>query len=158
MGGDVGPPSEVGLEGLTPGPDRSFFEEFCVFCRIGRDCAERPWEGPEFDRRKIATPEFAVVWADWGDTFAIAPRNPVTEGHALVIPREHVAHLGIDPEVTGKTFERAADFAYYRFLSKGIAANLITSAGRHATQTVFHLHVHVVPRRRNDGLALPWSE
>ncbi len=35
--------------------------------------------------------------------------------------------------------------------------NLITSAGREATQTVFHLHIHVVPRRDGDGLALPWT-
>jgi hypothetical protein len=36
--------------------------------------------------------------------------------------------------------------------------NLITSAGTDATQSVFHLHVHLVPRRPNDGLKLPWSE
>jgi histidine triad (HIT) family protein len=36
-------------------------------------------------------------------------------------------------------------------------ANLITSVGSAATQTVFHLHVHVVPRRAGDGLALPWT-
>lgn len=37
------------------------------------------------------------------------------------------------------------------------AANLITSRGGAATQTVFHLHVHVVPREAGDGLALPWT-
>jgi histidine triad (HIT) family protein len=35
--------------------------------------------------------------------------------------------------------------------------NIITSAGSDATQTVFHLHLHVVPRRAGDGLALPWT-
>ena len=37
------------------------------------------------------------------------------------------------------------------------SANLITSIGAAATQTVFHLHVHVVPRHEGDGLLLPWS-
>jgi diadenosine tetraphosphate (Ap4A) HIT family hydrolase len=37
------------------------------------------------------------------------------------------------------------------------AANFITSAGRDATQTVFHLHIHIVPRHAGDGLALPWT-
>jgi histidine triad (HIT) family protein len=36
--------------------------------------------------------------------------------------------------------------------------NIITSMGEYATQTVFHLHVHIVPRRLNDGLHLPWTE
>lgn len=36
-------------------------------------------------------------------------------------------------------------------------SNLITSAGAEATQSVFHLHVHIVPRGENDGLALPWT-
>jgi histidine triad (HIT) family protein len=35
--------------------------------------------------------------------------------------------------------------------------NLITSKGREATQTVFHMHLHLVPRAENDGLLLPWS-
>jgi histidine triad (HIT) family protein len=37
------------------------------------------------------------------------------------------------------------------------AFNIITSAGRDATQTVDHLHLHLVPRRPGDGLALPWA-
>ncbi|OHT47970.1 hypothetical protein BKG71_25700 [Mycobacteroides chelonae] len=38
-----------------------------------------------------------------------------------------------------------------------IQANVITSIGPDATQTVFHTHIHVVPRRENDGLHLPWT-
>jgi histidine triad (HIT) family protein len=41
--------------------------------------------------------------------------------------------------------------------ASGIDCNIITSVGSAATQTVRHLHVHVVPRRRGDGLQLPWS-
>lgn len=38
------------------------------------------------------------------------------------------------------------------------AANIITSRGSAATQTVYHLHLHVVPRREGDGLGLPWTD
>ncbi|HEY3477867.1 MAG TPA: HIT domain-containing protein, partial [Streptomyces sp.] len=70
----------------------------------------------------------------------------------LVVPRVHVADAGVDPDVTAAVMRRAAELA-------GVveSANIITSVGAAATQTVFHLHVHVVPRRVGDGLALPWT-
>jgi histidine triad (HIT) family protein len=82
--------------------------------------------------------------------FFIEPMNPVVSGHVLAIPREHVLDAQDDPEVTGRVFEGAAWF------SAG-ACNLITSVGAAATQTVKHLHVHIVPRVEGDGLHLPWS-
>lgn len=88
---------------------------------------------------------------DTGDVFVIEPLNPVTEGHFIVIPREHVEDAAQDPVTTGRVFEVAAEFAGTE------PFNLITSRGEEATQTVRHLHVHYVPRRAGDGLALPWS-
>lgn len=82
--------------------------------------------------------------------FFIEPINPVTEGHVLAVPREHVADALADPEVAGRVMEVAAWFAAGE-------CNLITSVGPLATQTVKHLHLHIVPRREGDGLALPWS-
>lgn len=81
------------------------------------------------------------------------PLNPVTAGHMLFVPREHVADAAENHVLTGLTFQEAARYAEGR----GEAFNLITSAGSAATQTVRHLHVHYVPRRFDDGLALPWS-
>ena len=83
--------------------------------------------------------------------FIIEPINPVTPGHLLVIPRQHVPNAAYDPELTGWVFEVAARF------SGREPFNLITSSGREATQTVNHLHVHYVPRQPDDGLMLPWS-
>jgi len=84
---------------------------------------------------------------------AFAPLNPVTPGHLLVVPRLHVADYTENPACTAETVGMAARLAK-RF---GGQSNLITSAGLLATQSVFHLHVHIVPRREGDGLALPWT-
>ncbi len=88
----------------------------------------------------------------WPEAIAIEPLNPVTSGHLLVLPRKHVADASVDPVLTGMVMKRAAEV-----LTPHPAANIITSIGAEATQTVFHLHVHVVPRRPGDGLHLPWT-
>lgn len=82
------------------------------------------------------------------------PLNPVTPGHVIVVPEQHVADAAQDPYITGEAM-RAAAFWLKR---TGGDANIITSIGPAATQTVKHLHVHVVPRHENDGLKLPWDE
>lgn len=94
----------------------------------------------------------AEVLQEWPDTLVIKPLHPVTEGHVLVIPRSHVTDLSDDPVITGVTMRHAARYA----ATVPDALNLITSRGAAATQSVFHLHLHLVPRRWNDGLALPW--
>src|SRR5215471_584927 len=95
----------------------------------------------------------AEVVRDWPDALAIRPRGGgVGPGHVLVIPRAHVADAGVDPVVTAAVMARAAEL-----LAELPAANLITSRGSAATQTVFHLHAHVVPRVLEDGSLLPWS-
>lgn len=104
----------------------------CVFCKI------------------VEGQEPAQVVRSWSDMIAFVPLNPVTEGHVLVVPRQHVEDARQVPWITGNAFMRAAQ------LSDG-PCNLITSVGSEATQTVKHLHVHVVPRSADDGLALPWT-
>lgn len=92
-----------------------------------------------------------------GGIIVFEPLNPVTPGHMLVVPRRHVRDAMEDPEVTARVFQVAAEYARYRSLPGFGQFNFISSAGEDATQTVFHLHVHVVPRRRDDGLVLPWT-
>lgn len=89
----------------------------------------------------------------WAEAVAFAPRRPITPGHVLVVPREHVADATANPWVTAVTMYRAAELAGR--LDRH--CNIITSVGSDATQTVYHLHIHVVPRRVGDGLVLPWS-
>lgn len=106
----------------------------CIFCAI------------------IGGQKPAEVVREWADHIAIAPRHPVAPGHTLVIPRLHVADAGADPAVSAETMAAAAELA-----DDLRPANIITSLGAEASQTVFHLHLHVVPRRPDDQLALPWG-
>ena len=109
----------------------------CVFC-------EKIEEG-DYDQLDV---DFDVV--------NFEPLNPVTPGHRLFVPVAHVVDAAEDYGRSADTFGAAARWAGHN-LSPLQAFNLITSAGAYATQTVEHLHVHLVPRNKDDGLALPWT-
>ncbi|AYN58878.1 histidine triad nucleotide binding protein [Arthrobacter phage Richie] len=100
----------------------------------------------------------AKFLADGISSIAIEPLNPVTPGHFIVIPRRHVADAYDDTSVTAMTMHDASQWAkMFSWRDKRYeSVNFITSVGKPATQSVFHLHIHVVPRTENDGLALPW--
>jgi len=113
----------------------------CDFCAIARG------EDP--------TVEVVCEASDW---VAFFPVNPATPGHTLIIPRKHVPDLwqaelslGADLMVAAIRVGHAIDAA---LTPEGM--NLITSAGEIAEQTVFHLHLHVVPRWRRDGFGDIW--
>ena len=85
--------------------------------------------------------------------------NPWTRGHALVIPREHTPNLYEIPDDqlarTSAAAKRLALRMKERLECDGI--NLINSCEPAAWQTVFHFHVHVIPRYDGDPLRLPWT-
>src|SRR5215813_10384072 len=91
-------------------------------------------------------------------TVAFMDINPATRGHALVVPRKHSPDLlEIAPEDLTATMLAAQRLAAQ--MKNVLAAdgiNLINSCGGAAWQTVFHFHVHVVPRYDDDPLKLPW--
>lgn len=93
----------------------------------------------------------ANILQEWEHIIAIVPLNPVVAGHTLIIPKSHVNDFTENRFQSMYAMEAAAEFARH----KG-PMNLITSKGVEATQSVFHLHIHLVPRKENDGLALPW--
>jgi histidine triad (HIT) family protein len=84
--------------------------------------------------------------------------NPATAGHALVVPRTHSADLlEIEPddlEAVTLAAQRLAKRAKDVLDADGV--NLINACGAAAWQTVFHFHMHVVPRYEDDPLELPW--
>jgi histidine triad (HIT) family protein len=81
------------------------------------------------------------------------PLNPVTPGHMLFVPSLHIANAGEAPLIAALVMYEAIRYAAAKYAS----FNIITSAGAAATQTVMHLHVHVIPRQPGDNLALPWG-
>jgi histidine triad (HIT) family protein len=91
-------------------------------------------------------------------TVAFMDINPATRGHALVIPRAHSANL---MEVADEDLERTM-LAARRLVRKIDAAlepagfNVLNACGTAAWQTVFHFHLHVIPRYEDDPLKLPW--
>jgi histidine triad (HIT) family protein len=113
----------------------------CLFCKI---------VAGDLPSTKVAEDE---------RTFAFMDINPATRGHALVIPRRHAANLlEIDAEDLAATVAAAQRLA--RTVSERLGAdgvNLINSCGPAAWQTVFHFHVHVIPRYEDDPLRLPWT-
>jgi len=95
----------------------------------------------------------ADIVREWPDALAIRPRSGgVNAGHVFVIPRVHVEDASSDPDVTADVVRRVAEL-----MAEHPAANMISSKGEEATQSVFHLHVHLVPRQEGDGLPLPWT-
>jgi histidine triad (HIT) family protein len=85
--------------------------------------------------------------------FSFEPLNPVVPGHRLFVSPRHLVDASQKPEDAAKVFTAAAEYAR----RQGDDFNLITSGGVDATQTVFHLHIHYVPRDEGDGLTLPWT-
>jgi histidine triad (HIT) family protein len=91
-------------------------------------------------------------------TISFMDISPATRGHALVIPREHSADLlSVEREdLTAVAFaaQRLAGRMKKRLGTDGV--NLLNSCGAVAFQTVFHFHMHVIPRYEGDSLRLPW--
>lgn len=92
-------------------------------------------------------------------TIAFMDISPATRGHALVIPRAHARDLleieRVDLEATILGAQRLAARMPDRLGAEGV--NLLNSCGRAAWQTVFHFHIHVIPRYQGDPLQLPWT-
>jgi histidine triad (HIT) family protein len=112
----------------------------CLFCKIV--AGEIPATRVREDERTIAFMDI----------------NPATRGHLLVVPREHATDLtdiGAEDLVACTAAARALAIAAKEKLGAD-GVNLLNSCGRAAWQTVFHFHVHVIPRYANDPLRLPW--
>jgi histidine triad (HIT) family protein len=117
----------------------------CVFCGI---------VGGEIPSTTIARSERAIAFMDI---------NPVTLGHVLVVPLSHSTDLfdiaEDDLAACGHLAQEVAGRATDRLGADGV--NLLNCSGEAAWQTVFHFHVHVIPRFKDqpgkDRIGLPWD-
>ena len=91
-------------------------------------------------------------------TVAFMDIAPATPGHALVVPRAHSADL-MEIEADDLTATILASQRLAKRMKDALGAdgiNLINACGAAAWQTVFHFHIHVIPRYEDDPLKLPW--
>jgi histidine triad (HIT) family protein len=113
----------------------------CIFCKIVAGSV------PSF---KVYENSAALAFMDI---------NPLSDGHALVIPKAHSANLWEIGEASLRDTIAAA-----RVVALGMKAalgldslNLVQSNGPWALQSVDHLHFHLVPRKMGDGVPLDWQ-
>lgn len=111
----------------------------CVFCAI-------------IDERAPAS----VVYQD-DEVIAFMDINPVTPGHLLVVPRDHLPQLtDLSDELAGHVFNVARRLAA-ALRSSDVRAdgiNLFYADGKAALQEIFHAHLHVIPRYPDDGFSI----
>src|SRR5215217_5067173 len=106
----------------------------CLFCRI-------------VSGELAAT----VVYED-KNSLAFLDHRPLFHGHTLLVPREHVETLGELPSKLVAPYFESAQLLARAVESAMDAEGTFVAMNNRVSQSVPHLHVHVVPRRRKDGL------
>lgn len=109
---------------------------------------------------KIAAGEIpsATIYED-EDFRVILDLGPATKGHALILPKQHFADITQMPEeLTAKAFvlaKKIVSFMKGALPSDGY--NIVQNNGEAAGQTVFHFHIHLIPRYTNDHAGVSWK-
>lgn len=105
----------------------------CIFCKIAAG---------EIPSRKI--------YED-NDLIAIMDLNPTSKGHSLIIPKEHYTNIyDIDEEIAGKVMKTAKKLATKMTVALNCDGfNLLQNNGETAGQTMFHFHMHLIPRYKD---------
>ncbi|BBF44673.1 bis(5'-nucleosyl)-tetraphosphatase (asymmetrical) [Lachnospiraceae bacterium KM106-2] len=115
--------------------------EDCIFCKIANG------EIPS-----------ATIYED-NDFRVIMDINPASKGHAIILPKTHAANIFEVPEdVASKIFVVAKKVATaMKEVLNCDGVNVLQNNGEIAGQTVFHLHMHVIPRYEGDQVKIKWS-
>ena len=116
-------------------------DENCIFCKLA---------GGEIPTATLYEDE---------DFRVILDANPAAKGHALIIPKEHYANLyELDDELAGKVLVLAKKMITKLTDILGCDGyNIVQNNGEAAGQTVFHLHMQLIPRFKDDGVGVTWK-
>ena len=116
-------------------------KEDCIFCRIANG------EIPS-----------ATIYED-ADFRVILDLGPASKGHALILPKEHYANLyELPDEVAAKVLIVAKNMITKMTKALGCDGyNIVQNNGEAAGQTVFHFHMHLIPRYKDDQVGLGWK-
>ena len=100
----------------------------------------------------------SVVYED-DDLTVILDAGPAAQGHALVLPKEHYKNITKVPEgLAGRLMSTAAKIGAAQMKALGADGfNVLVNTNEAAGQTVFHCHVHVIPRFNGDNVMQPWT-
>lgn len=113
----------------------------CIFCKIANG---------EIPSKTLYEDEAYRVILDLG---------PAAKGHALILPKEHYADLFALPEEEAASVMKLAKKMAARIRERldCDGFNLVQNNGETAGQTVFHFHMHLIPRYRGDGQKIGWK-
>lgn len=116
-------------------------DEKCIFCKLANG--------------EIPT---STLYED-EDFRVILDASPASKGHALIIPKEHYADLyELDDELAAKALVLAKKMIIKLTDVLGCDGyNLVQNNGETAGQTVFHFHLHLIPRYKGDTVGLGWK-
>ena len=116
-------------------------DENCIFCKIANG---------DIPAATIYEHERFRVILDLG---------PASKGHALILPKDHFADLfSLDGEISSRVLALAAKIGEAMKKSLGCAGvNLVQNNGEAAGQTVFHFHMHVIPRYEGGPRMVSWE-
>ena len=116
-------------------------DENCIFCKLANG--------------DIPT---ATLYED-DDFRVILDASPASKGHALILPKEHYANLyELDDEVAAKVLVLAKKMITKLTDILGCDGyNIVQNNGEAAGQTVFHFHLHMIPRWKEDGVGIEWK-
>ena len=113
----------------------------CIFCKIAN--GEIP----------------ATTLYEDNDFRVILDVNPASKGHTLLLPKKHAENLyDLPDETASKALVLAKNMASK--IEKALECdglNLVQNNGETAGQTVFHFHMHIIPRYKNDSVKLGWK-
>lgn len=100
----------------------------------------------------------SVVFED-EDVTVILDAGPAAQGHALVLPKEHYKNITeVSEGLAGRLMSTAAKIGAAQMKALGADGfNVLVNTNEAAGQTVFHCHVHVIPRFNGDNVMQPWT-